>query len=121
MGYALRKSSGIRQSAGPEGHVTYGDVFDDLGFSPKKAASLKLKADLHGKIVKRAEKYTQRELQAILSESQSRVSQLLRGKISRFTFEMLVYYAKCLGIQTEIKTRQSRMPAHPQWVLAARR
>lgn len=104
MAYALRKSS--RKTA--EGHVTHGDVFDDLGFSPKKAASVKLKADLHGKIMKRAERYSQKELQTMLSETQSRVSQLLHGKISGFTLEMLVFYAERLGIHTEIKTTQSR-------------
>jgi len=95
-------------------HVTYGDIFDDLGFAPKKAASLKLKAGLHQEIVRRAERYSQRELQFLLSESQSRVSQLLHGKIAGFTLEMLIFYAERLGIHAEIKTTQSRMPAHPQ-------
>ena len=99
--------------------TTHGDVFDDLGFSPKKAASLRLKAELHDKIVRRAEHYSQRELQELLSETQSRVSQLMRGKIASFTLDMLIFYADRLGIQTELKTKQSRMPAHPPLAAAA--
>jgi len=35
-------------------------LFEDLGFSPEKAAALTLKADLHSKIVKAASGYSQR-------------------------------------------------------------
>jgi predicted XRE-type DNA-binding protein len=80
-------------------------VFEDLGFSPEEAAALKLKADLHTKIVRRAARYSQKQLQTILDESQPRVSDLLRGKMSKFSLEMLVIYAEKLGLRTEIKTR----------------
>jgi predicted XRE-type DNA-binding protein len=63
-----------------------------LGFLPEKAAALKLKADLHTKIVKVASRYSQRELQNILQTSQPRVSDLLR------------FYAERLGLETSIKT-----------------
>ncbi len=82
------------------------NVFDDLGFSPEEAAALKLKADLHTKVVKAAARYSQRQLQTILDESQPRVSDLLRGKMSKFSLEMLVIYAEKLGLRTEIKTRR---------------
>jgi hypothetical protein len=42
------------------------NVFEDLGFSREEAAALKLKADLHSKIVKRAARYSQAQLQQIL-------------------------------------------------------
>jgi predicted XRE-type DNA-binding protein len=102
-------------------HKTHGDVFDDLGFSPKKAASLKLKADLHEKIIKRAQEYSQQELQTILHETQSRVSQLVRGKIAGFTLDMLIFYADRLGIHAELKTKQRKKPAHPHLEMAAAR
>ena len=84
------------------------NLFEDLGFSPEEAAALKLKADLHTKVVKRAASYSQKQLQAILDESQPRVSDLLRGKMSKFSLEMLVIYAEKLGLRTEIKTRRIR-------------
>lgn len=84
------------------------NLFEDLGFSPEEAAALKLKADLHTKIVKRAARYSQKQLQTMLDESQPRVSDLLRGKMSKFSLEMLVIYAEKLGLRTEIKTRRAR-------------
>jgi predicted XRE-type DNA-binding protein len=80
-------------------------LFEDLGFSPQKAAALRLKADLHTKIVKAASRYSQRELEKILQTSQPRISDLLRGKMSKFSLDMLVFYAERLGLETSIKTR----------------
>ncbi len=80
------------------------NVFEDLGFSPEKAAALKLKADLHTKVVKVASRYSQRELKDILQASQPRISDLLRGKMSKFSLEMLVFYAERLGLETTIRT-----------------
>jgi predicted XRE-type DNA-binding protein len=80
------------------------NVFEDLGFSPEEAAALKLKTDLHTKIVKRAARYSQQELQTLLNTTQPRISDLLRGKMSKFSLEMLVIYAEKLGLHTEIKT-----------------
>jgi len=79
-------------------------LFEDLGFSIEEAAALKIKTDLHTKIVKCAARYSQAQLQTILRESQPRVSDLLRGKMSKFSLEMLVIYAEKLGLRTEIKT-----------------
>jgi len=80
------------------------NLFEDIGFSPEKAAALKLKADLHTKIVKVASRYSQLELQDILQASQPRISDLLRGKMCKFSLEMLVSYAERLGLKTSIKT-----------------
>jgi predicted XRE-type DNA-binding protein len=84
------------------------NLFEDLGFSPEEAAALKLKADLHSKVVKSAARYSQKQLQTILDEPQPRVSDLLRGKMSKFSLEMLVIYAEKLGLRTEIKTKRVR-------------
>jgi predicted XRE-type DNA-binding protein len=84
------------------------NLFEDLGFSPEEAAALKLKTDLHTKVVKAAARYSQRQLQTILHEPQPRVSDLLRGKMSKFSLEMLVIYAEKLGLRTEIKTKKAR-------------
>jgi predicted XRE-type DNA-binding protein len=79
-------------------------LFEDLGFSPQEAAALKLKADLNTRIVKAAAGYTQHELQQKLWTSQPRVSDLLRGKMSKFSLDTLVVYAELLGLRTEIRT-----------------
>jgi predicted XRE-type DNA-binding protein len=79
-------------------------LFEDLGFSPAEAKALKMKTDLHTQIVKAASHYSQHELESILQTSQPRVSDLLRGKMSKFSLEMLVCYAEQLGLETSIKT-----------------
>jgi hypothetical protein len=33
------------------GHISKGNVIDDLGFSPEEAAAIKLKASLHAEIL----------------------------------------------------------------------
>jgi predicted XRE-type DNA-binding protein len=90
------------------------NVFEDLGFSPEEAATLKIKADLHTKIVKCAGRYTQHELQTILRTTQPRISDLLRGKMSKFSLEMLLIYAQKLGLRTELRTTQARKQARAQ-------
>jgi predicted XRE-type DNA-binding protein len=85
-----------------------GKLFEDLGFSPEQAAALKLKADLNTRIVKAAGGYTQQQLQSKLGTSQPRVSDLLRGKMNKFSLDTLVLYAELLGLHIEIKTTKKR-------------
>jgi predicted XRE-type DNA-binding protein len=94
------------------------NVFEDLGFSPEEAANLKIKTDLHTKIVRRAGHYTQQELQKILSTSQPRISDLLHGKMSKFSLEMLLIYAQKLGFNAEIKTTEARKQARSRGTAA---
>ena len=94
------------------------NVFEDLGFSPEESAALKLKTDLHTKIMKCADRYTQHELQTLLGTTQPRISDLLRGKMSKFSLEMLVIYAEKLGLHTEIKTTAPRKQARARGAAA---
>lgn len=82
------------------------NVFDDLGFSPDESAALSLKSKLHSQIVLCAKRYSQPQLQQILHESQPRVSDLLRGKIAKFSLDTLVAYAEALKMRPEIKTHE---------------
>ncbi len=88
-------------------HLTRGNVFDDLGFSPEQATALKFKAELYQAILKYARKYCQKELQVILGEPQPRVSELLNGKIANKSVDKLLYYAGRLGIETRAKFAQT--------------
>jgi predicted XRE-type DNA-binding protein len=82
------------------------NVFDDLGFSREEAAALEMKAALHSVILRQAKHYKQAQLQSLLGESQPRVSDLLTGKISKFSLETLVEYAEALNLRPEIKTHK---------------
>jgi predicted XRE-type DNA-binding protein len=79
-------------------------VFEQIGFSPEEAASLKMKSELHSQIIKTIKKrgYTQADLQKRLNEPQPRVSDLMRGKISKFSLETLITYAEALGLHPRI-------------------
>ncbi|SRR5712692_3138666 len=89
-------------------HVTRGNVLDDLGVSPEEATALKFKAELYQAILKYAQKYSQKELQAILGEPQPRVSELLNGKIANKSVDKLLSYAGRLGIEATAKFAQTR-------------
>jgi len=89
-------------------HVTRGNVFDDLGFSPAQATTLKFKADLYQAILKQARKYSQKQLQAILDEPQPRVSELLNGKIANKSVDKSLYYAGRLGIEPKARFPRTR-------------
>lgn len=93
------------------------NVFDQLGFSREEAIALAMKADLHRKIIRCAKNrnYSQAQLVKILHEPQPRVSDLLRGKIAKFSLEALVNYAEALDMRPEIRVHE------PVLTLAARR
>ena len=83
-----------------------GNVFADLGFSPEEAAILQMRADLMADVRKviEARKLTQAKAAEILGVSQSRVSDLVRGKWEKFSLEMLITLATRAGIRVRIKT-----------------
>jgi predicted XRE-type DNA-binding protein len=83
-----------------------GNVFVDLGYSPEEAAILQMRADLMTKLRKFIEnrKLTQADAAKVLCVSQSRVSDLVRGKWERFSLEMLVTLATRAGMHVSLKT-----------------
>ena len=86
------------------GHVTRGDVFDDLNFSQAEAASLKIKARILSALLKRIrhQRYTQATLAEILDDCQPNISNLLSGKISKMSIEKLLSYTHRLNLNAEI-------------------
>ena len=96
----------MKRAANKPGHVTRGNVLDDLGFSPEQATALKFKAELYQAILKIARKYSQKDLQVILGEPQPRVSELLNGKIANKSVDKLLYYAGRMGIEAKTKFAQ---------------
>jgi len=82
-----------------------GNVFIDLGYSPDEAAILQMRADLMVDLRKfiKAKKLTQAKAAEILGISQSRVSDLIRGKWERFSLEMLITLATRAGMRVILK------------------
>ena len=83
-----------------------GNVFLDLGYSPDEAAILQMRADLMADIRKfvRAKKLTQAKAAEMLGITQSRVSDLMRGKWEKFSLEMLITLATKAGMHVMLKT-----------------
>ena len=82
-----------------------GNVFVDLGYSPDEAAVLQMRADLMADLRKfiKTKKLTQAKAAEILGVSQSRVSDLIRGKWERFSLEMLITLATRAGMHVTLK------------------
>jgi predicted XRE-type DNA-binding protein len=82
-----------------------GNVFIDLGYSPDEAAILQMRADLMADLRKfiKAKKLTQAKAAEILGVSQSRVSDLIRGKWGKFSLEMLITLATRAGMHITLQ------------------
>lgn len=83
-----------------------GNVFIDLGFSKEEAAILQMRADLMSKLRKfiKTKKLTQSKAAQIFGVTQSRVSDLIRGKWERFSLEMLIALATRAGMRVTVRT-----------------
>lgn len=93
--------------AGKENRITKssGNVFTDLGFDEAEAQLLTLRADLMIQLERqiRTRKLTQVAASQLLGVSQSRVSDLVRGKTEKFSLDMLVLFAAKLGKPAKIE------------------
>jgi predicted XRE-type DNA-binding protein len=81
-----------------------GNVFRDLGFSREEAENLKIRTDLMIRLSKLIESrgLTQAEAARVFGVSQPRVSDLVRGKISRFSIDTLVAMLGHAGVRVQI-------------------
>jgi predicted XRE-type DNA-binding protein len=82
-----------------------GNIFIDLGYSADKAAILQMRADLMADLRNfiKDKRLTQAKAAGILGISQSRVSDLIRGKWERFSLEMLITLATRAGMRVTLK------------------
>lgn len=82
-----------------------GNVFADLGFAPEEASLLQMRVDLMNElrlvIVVRA--WTQVVAARELGVSQSRISDLVRGKWQQFSLDMLVTLAVRAGLRVSVE------------------
>jgi len=85
--------------------ISSGNVFIDLGYPPEEAAILQMRADLMSDLRKfiKAKRLKQAKAAEVLGISQSRVSDLIRGKWERFSLEMLITLAMRAGMHVTLK------------------
>ena len=86
-----------------------GDVFADLGFSPAESRNLRLRAQMMTALRKFIENegLTQADAAKRLKVSQPRISDLTRGKISRFSLDTLVNMLSDAGLEVGFRIKPS--------------
>ena len=84
-----------------------GDVFADLGFSPTDCHNLRLRALLMSALrdYMEAEGLTQVEAATRLQVSQPRISDINRGRLSRFSLDTLVNMLTEVGLEVDVQVR----------------
>ena len=84
-----------------------GNVFRDLGFSTEDAENLRIRSELMARLAKLIEErgLTQADAAKVFGVTQPRVSDLVRGKIDRFSIDMLVVMLAKAGIRVTFTTR----------------
>jgi len=82
-----------------------GNVFRDLGFSPVEAENLRIRSDLMIRLTDIIENggLTQARAARLFRVSQPRVSDLVRGKIDRFSIDTLIEMLGRAGVRVSIR------------------
>jgi predicted XRE-type DNA-binding protein len=83
---------------------SYASVWDAIADTPEQAANLRARADLMHKIAARLKEHdwTQAEAASRCGVTQSRINDLLRGRLSRFSLDALVNIATALGCRVRV-------------------
>ena len=86
-----------------------GNVFRDIGFSPDEAQNLHLRSELMSKIEHfvRSSGLTQKECAARMGVTQPRLSDLLKGKIDKFSHDALVYLLGHAGMRVRLSVKNA--------------
>lgn len=87
-----------------------GNVFRDVGFSPAEAENLLLRADLMIALTDLIKKrrWTQAVAAKAMGVTQPRISDLKRGKLTRFSLDMLVQMLNRAGAHVTIRVDTGR-------------
>jgi len=90
-----------------------GNVFRDLGFSEEEATNLKLRSDLMIRLSKLidARGLTQAQAADLFGVTQPRISDLVRGKIDRFSIDTLIAMLGHAGVRIQIVVGRSKRVA----------
>ena len=90
-----------------------GNVFRDLGFTRQEAEHLKIRADLMIRLARliKARRLTQAQAARLLGVTQPRISDLVRGRIDRFSVDSLIEMLGRAGARITILVRPGRRVA----------
>jgi len=82
-----------------------GNVFADIGFSPDEAANLQIRSQLLSELatIIAESGMTQTEASSMLGIQQSRISDIMRGKIQRFSVDALIKLLAAAGRRVDVQ------------------
>lgn len=82
-----------------------GNVFADLGFKPDEAANLQVRSHLLSELATIISEsgMTQTEASTMLGIQQSRISDIMRGKIQRFSVDALIKLLAAAGRRVDVQ------------------
>ena len=91
-----------------EGIYTYSDVWEGITDTPGEAANLRIRSQLMIALTEYVEQetITQEEAGRRFGVPRSRVSELVNGKISKFSIDRLVNMASRVNLETEVVVKQ---------------
>ncbi len=103
-------------------HLTQESVLDDLGFSASETLEIKVKAELYRDLLQyiKDRGFSQQDLGTALGIHQPDVSNLLNGKVSKFSVGKLLKFAGKLNLGAQVKFTKPRAGKLPS-VSASRR
>jgi predicted XRE-type DNA-binding protein len=83
------------------------NVFEDLGFEAEEAANLKVRTDLMLDLRRYIQErgWTQAEAATFFGETQPRISNLLKGEVSRFSIDKLINLLARAGLEVRVETK----------------
>ena len=87
------------------------NVFRDLGFDIDESVNLRIRSDLMIELSEliRNKGWTQAQAAELIGVSQPRISDLVRGKIDRFSIDSLIAMLGSAGVKVRITTTASRV------------
>jgi predicted XRE-type DNA-binding protein len=98
------------------GHITTGNVLEDLGFSPEEIREIEIQHDLFVPIRAEIEarKLTQAQVAKVLQIHQPDASLLMRGQIARFSITRLMQFADRLQLAVTISVAPMTVAPKPR-------
>ena len=87
------------------------NVFRDLGFDIDESENLRIRSDLMIELSQLIQNkgWTQVQAAELMGVSQPRISDLVRGKIDRFSIDSLIAMLGSAGVRVRITTTASRV------------
>ena len=87
--------------------LAFDSVWDALG-SPEEAAVMKIRSSLMQKLQEHIKEqgYSQRRVAKMCKTTQPRISNLMRGKISEFSIDILIEMIYCLGLRVDVEIKR---------------